>query len=39
MAIRGEGLADEAGQGLEQSEKTIYVVHPDCDYEEMGIET
>ncbi|THX90510.1 DNA replication licensing factor mcm6 [Aureobasidium pullulans] len=37
MRIRGEGLADEAGEGLEQSERIIYVVHPNCDVEEMGI--
>lgn len=37
MRIRGEGLADEAGEGLEQGERIIYVVHPNCDVEEMGI--
>ncbi|KAK3721069.1 MCM DNA helicase complex subunit mcm6 [Vermiconidia calcicola] len=35
LQIRGEGLADEAGQGLDQEEKTMYVVHPNCAIEEM----
>jgi DNA replication licensing factor MCM6 len=29
LQIRGEGLADEAGQGLQEN-KTMYVVHPNC---------
>jgi DNA replication licensing factor MCM6 len=35
MLIRGEGLADESGQGLPE-EKTMYVLHPNCAVEEMG---
>lgn len=35
LQIRGEGLADEAGQGLEQDERVMYVVHPNCAVEEM----
>jgi len=30
MQIRGEGLADEAGQLSEQDDKVMYVVHPNC---------
>jgi DNA replication licensing factor MCM6 len=37
MQIRGEGLADETGQGLEQSERIVYLVHPNCDVQEMGV--
>lgn len=33
MRIRGEGLADEAGEGLQQ-EKVMYVMHPNCSIEE-----
>jgi DNA replication licensing factor MCM6 len=36
MQIRGEGLADEQGQGLTDNEKTFYVMHPNCAVEEMG---
>ncbi|KAF2240045.1 MCM-domain-containing protein [Viridothelium virens] len=35
MPIRGEGLADEGGSGLEQ-ERTVYVMHPNCALEEMS---
>ena len=28
MLLRGEGLADEEGEGLEQEEKRMYVLHP-----------
>jgi len=35
MRIRGEGLADEQGGGLEE-EKIIYVMHPNCVVEEIG---
>jgi len=36
MPIRGEGLADEQGQGLAATEKVTYVMHPNCAVEEMG---
>jgi DNA replication licensing factor MCM6 len=36
MQIRGEGLADEQGQGLTGNDKTFYVMHPNCAVEEMG---
>ena len=35
IQIRGEGLADENGQGLEPSDKLIYILHPNCSVEEM----
>lgn len=35
LQIRGEGLADEAGDGLGQSDRVMYVVHPNCAVEEM----
>lgn len=35
MQIRGEGLADEQGEGLEQDDKVMYVVHPNCAVDEM----
>jgi hypothetical protein len=35
LQIRGEGLADEAGEGLEES-KTMYVVHPNCVVDDIG---
>lgn len=35
MQIRGEGMADEQGEGLE-SEKVVYVLHPNCAIEEVG---
>lgn len=34
MQIRGEGLADESGEGLHQ-DKVMYVMHPNCAVEEM----
>ena len=30
MVIRGEGLADDQGQGLEPDERVKYMVHPNC---------
>ncbi|KAF1985029.1 MCM-domain-containing protein [Aulographum hederae CBS 113979] len=36
MQIRGEGLADEQGEGLGAEEKIMYVMHPNCAVEEMG---
>jgi DNA replication licensing factor MCM6 len=35
LQIRGEGLADEAGQGLQET-KTMYVVHPNCVVDDIG---
>lgn len=36
MQIRGEGLADEEGQGLEEdNNKVMYVVHPNCSVDDM----
>ena len=35
MPIRGEGLADEGGSGLEY-ERIVYVMHPNCAVEEMS---
>lgn len=35
MQIRGEGLADEQGQGLEGESKVVYVMHPNCAVEDM----
>jgi DNA replication licensing factor MCM6 len=35
MQIRGEGLADEQGQGLD-GDAVVYVMHPNCAVEEMG---
>jgi DNA replication licensing factor MCM6 len=34
MQIRGEGLADEQGQGLVR-DKVVYVMHPNCAIEEV----
>ncbi|KAF2265822.1 MCM-domain-containing protein [Lojkania enalia] len=34
MQIRGEGLADEQGQGPQES-KTVYVIHPNCPVEDI----
>ncbi|KAL1303552.1 hypothetical protein AAFC00_006922 [Neodothiora populina] len=34
IQIRGEGLADDQGHGL-QSERLIYVIHPNCVVDEM----
>jgi len=34
MQIRGEGLADEEGHGLEKH-RVLYVLHPNCAVEEM----
>ncbi|SMQ54114.1 unnamed protein product [Zymoseptoria tritici ST99CH_3D1] len=35
LQIRGEGLADEEGEGLEQSNKVVYVVHPNCSVDDV----
>jgi DNA replication licensing factor MCM6 len=35
LQIRGEGLADEDGQGPLE-EKTMYVVHPNCVVDDIG---
>ena len=35
LQIRGEGLADESGQGLQEN-KTMYVVHPNCVVDDIG---
>lgn len=35
MQIRGEGLADDEGEGLSQDDRVMYVVHPNCAVEEM----
>jgi len=35
MQIRGEGLADEQGQGLSGDGKVMYVMHPNCAVEEV----
>ena len=34
MQIRGEGLADDQGEGLRQ-DRVVYVMHPNCAIEEM----
>jgi len=34
LQIRGEGLADEQGEGLQQAERVMYVVHPNCSVDE-----
>ncbi|WPH04496.1 Hypothetical protein R9X50_00738700 [Acrodontium crateriforme] len=36
MQIHGEGLADEEGQGLVQSGRIVYVVHPNCPVDEFA---
>jgi DNA replication licensing factor MCM6 len=36
MQIRGEGLADEQGEGLDREAEVVYVMHPNCAVEEMG---
>jgi DNA replication licensing factor MCM6 len=35
MQVRGEGLADERGEGLQREDKVVYVIHPNCAVEEM----
>ncbi|KAL1583410.1 hypothetical protein WHR41_07563 [Cladosporium halotolerans] len=35
LQIRGEGLADEAGDGL-QEDRVMYVVHPNCVVDDIG---
>ena len=36
MQIRGEGLADDQGEGLDPDDKIMYVVHPNCALGEEG---
>ena len=36
MPIRGEGMADEEGHGLESQERVIYVMHPNCALEDVS---
>ncbi|KAL8777204.1 MAG: hypothetical protein Q9213_007960 [Squamulea squamosa] len=35
MQIRGEGLVDEEGEGSEEQERRVYVLHPNCAVEEV----
>lgn len=35
MKVQGEGLAEEDGTGLERTERTIYVVHPNCSTDDL----
>ncbi|KAF2473880.1 MCM-domain-containing protein [Lindgomyces ingoldianus] len=35
MQIRGEGLADEQGQGLASDSNIVYVLHPNCPVEDI----
>ncbi|KAF2143843.1 uncharacterized protein K452DRAFT_268279 [Aplosporella prunicola CBS 121167] len=35
MQIRGEGLADDQGEGLQRQDHVVYVMHPNCAVEEM----
>lgn len=35
MQVRGEGLADEHGEGLQRESEVFYVMHPNCAVEEM----
>jgi DNA replication licensing factor MCM6 len=35
LQIRGEGLADEAGEGLQDDGRIMYVVHPNCAVDEV----
>ena len=35
MQIRGEGLADEEGQGQLESSRVVYVLHPNCPVEDI----
>ncbi|KAF1955764.1 MCM-domain-containing protein [Byssothecium circinans] len=35
MQIRGEGLADEQGQGAQDAAKIVYVLHPNCPVEDI----
>ncbi|KAL9089845.1 MAG: hypothetical protein Q9159_002315 [Coniocarpon cinnabarinum] len=36
MIVRGEGLADEEGNGLEE-DRTVYTLHPNVAVEELGV--
>jgi DNA replication licensing factor MCM6 len=35
MLIRGDGLADDQGQGLQDNSKVVYVLHPNCPVEDI----
>lgn len=35
MQIRGEGLADDQGQGAQEAAKVVYVLHPNCPVEDI----
>ena len=35
MRVRGEGLADDEGHGLDLDGRVMYVVHPNCAVEDM----
>jgi hypothetical protein len=35
MRIRGEGLDPEEGSAARETEKVVYVLHPNCAVEEM----
>ncbi|GME57152.1 putative DNA replication licensing factor mcm6 protein [Neofusicoccum parvum] len=35
MQIRGEGLADDQGEGLQREGRVVYVLHPNCAVEDM----
>ncbi|KAF2645615.1 DNA replication licensing factor mcm6 [Massarina eburnea CBS 473.64] len=35
MQIRGEGLADEQGQGAQEAAKIVYVLHPNCPVDDI----
>ncbi|KAG9758130.1 hypothetical protein KCU75_g11552, partial [Aureobasidium melanogenum] len=37
LRIRGEVREDESGTSPTQNERLLYIVHPNCDIEEMGI--
>ncbi|CAD0095041.1 unnamed protein product [Aureobasidium vineae] len=37
LRVRGEVIANESGTSSAQKEKLLYIVHPNCDVEEMGI--
>ena len=36
MVVRGEGLANPYGAGLESEQRTVYVLHPNVAIEDMG---
>ncbi|EMC91863.1 hypothetical protein BAUCODRAFT_78904 [Baudoinia panamericana UAMH 10762] len=35
LQIRGEGLADEAGDAPQQDDRVVYLVHPNCNADEI----